>query len=270
MFKSLYRIQEHPDRRFGEAVMNGKGAIVIILILLLYQTVIAEGLSYAIWWFNMLMGTNFGVVELNLAVELATISLLVFFFGRFYWVNLKNFFREFKAVYIWAPIACYAIALAGNMVAQMILMLIRGESQSTTNNDIINDMLLQSPLQIILVTVILAPILEETIFRAGLCRSLTSHKNYFVKAIGFIISVFIFAFMHVYQYAFFATDASGAVYLTFNANEFLSILSYIPMSISLAVCSYICKNFWGSVICHMITNGIAVALLLLMNLAEIM
>lgn len=268
MFKSLYRSQSHPDRRLNETVMNGKGVIVTVIILILYQTVIADGLGYALVWFNQVMGTSFGMVELNLAVELFTMALLVFFFGRFYWENLVTFFREFKAVYIWAPLACYAISMAGNMVVQIILMMIRGESQSTSNNDAINDMLVQSPLQVILITVILAPILEETIFRAGLCRSLTSNKNYFVKAIGFIISVSIFAFMHVYQFAFFATDASGAVYLTFNANEFLSILSYLPMSIALAVCSYLCKNFWGSVICHMLTNGIAVTLMLLMSLME--
>ena len=33
-----------------------------------------------------------------------------------------------------------------------------------------------------------------------------------------------------------------------------------------AVCATVCKNFWGSVMCHMLTNGVAVSLMLLLML----
>lgn len=270
MFKSLYKTHDHPDRQLGEAVLNAKGAIIAVLMLPLYQVVIANLLSFAMQWCNTKIGTNFGTVELNTVLQIITIAIMLFFFGRFYWENLKTFFKEFKAVYIWAPIACYAITMAGNMAVQMILMIIRGGVETTANNDVVNEMLLNSPIQMILVTVFLAPFVEETIFRAGMCRPLTVSKNYFIKSLGFIISVFVFALLHVYQYAFFGVDANGAIYLTFNANEFLSILSYIPMGISFAVCSYLCKNFWGSVTCHMMTNAIAVVMMLLMSLLGIM
>lgn len=271
MFKSLYKTCEHPDRKYGETVLNAKGAIVALLIFIFYQFILAEILSFALSWSNQIMGTNFGTIELNLFLQITTIVIMLFFFGRFYWENLKTFFKEFKAVYIWAPIACYAISLAGNMVVQILLMIIRGgEMQTTSNNTLVNDMLLQNPVPMILVTVIFAPLVEETIFRAGLCRPMTASKNYFVKALGFIISAGVFALMHVWQFAFFATDANGAIYLTFNANEFLSILTYLPMAICFAVCSYLCKNFWGSVICHAMSNAIAVVLMLLLSLMQMM
>ncbi len=270
MFKSLFKTYEHSDRRLGEAVLNAKGAIIAVIIYILSQTVIGEVLVYAMGWSNENMGTNFGSVELNLVLQLITTALLLFFLARFYWENLKTFFKEFKLVYLWAPIACYVISLAGNMAVQMLLFLIRGNIESTSNNNLVSDMVATNPIPMILVTVIFAPLVEETIFRAGLCRPLTASKNIFVKILGFAISVFIFALLHVYQYAFFATDANGATYLTFNADEFLSILTYIPMGVGFAACSYLCKNFWGSVICHMITNGVAVSLMILLSLLPTM
>lgn len=267
MFKSLYRIQQHPDRRFGEAVLNGKGAVVMILLFISEQF-IAMGISFVIACINGYFGTNFGSIELNLLTDLVTLALLIFFFGKFFWINMKNLFNEFKAIYIAAPILCYVGSLFCNYIVQIILMIIRGSAGQTTNNEVVMDMVMEQPFTLVFLTVIFAPVIEESVFRAGLCRSMTASKNYFVKSLGFVISVFVFALMHVYQYAFFATDASGATYLTFNADEFLSILVYIPMAIAFAVCSYVCKNFWGSVICHMITNSVAMTMMILLSLLK--
>lgn len=270
MFKSLYKTHDHPDRQLGEAVLNAKGAIIAVLMLPLYQVVIANLLSFVMQWCNTNMGTNFSTVELNTVLQIITIAIMLFFFGRFYWENLKTFFKEFKAVYIWAPIVCYIMIFVGNIAATMLLSLIRGEMQtSTTNNDTVNALMLQNPIPMILVAVVLAPILEETIFRGALSRSMTASKNYFVKALGFVIPVFLFALLHVWQYAFLGTDANGAVYLTFNADEFLSIISYIPMGIGFTLCSYLCKNFWGSVACHILNNGIAMAMMILMSMMNL-
>ncbi|MDD6396570.1 MAG: type II CAAX endopeptidase family protein [Firmicutes bacterium] len=270
MFKSMYKTCEHPDRKIGEAVLNVKGVIVALIIYLLSNSVLLYGMSYLIGWVNGSFGTNFGNVELNVAYQLITIALMILFLGRFYWENLKAFFKEFKAVYIWAPIVCYIMIFVGNIAATMLLSLIRGEMQtSTSNNDTVNALMLQNPIPMIFVAVILAPILEETIFRGALSRSMTSSKNYFVKALGFVIPVFLFALLHVWQYAFLGTDANGAVYLTFNADEFLSIISYIPMGIGFTLCSYLCKNFWGSVACHILNNGIAMAMMILMSMLKL-
>lgn len=267
MFKSLYRIQQYPDRRYGEAVLNWKGVIVMILVFVSEQF-LAQAISVMITIINANFNRQFDLIELNLFTDLATLGLLIFFFGRFFWENLRAFFKEFKAVYIAAPILCYLGSMFLNYFVQIILMMIRGSAEQTTNNELVADMLQKQPLTLTFLTVILAPMIEESIFRAGLCRPMTANKHVAVKSVGYIISVFLFALMHVYQYAFFATDASGAVYLTFNADEFLFILAYIPMAIGFAVCASICKNFWGSVLCHMLTNGVAVTMMLLLSLLQ--
>ena len=268
MFKSLYKTHEHPNRRIGESVLNFKGVIVTLIVYILSNTVLLYGMGYAIKWLNGNFGTSFGNLELNLAYQLVTMGLLILFIGRFYWDNLKAFFKEFKAIYVWLPIVCYLFAFVGNIVASIILLLIRGEA-STSNNEAVNGMLAENPVATIVVAVILAPILEETVYRAALSRPMTASKNYFVKTLGFVIPVFLFALLHVWQYAFLGTDANGGIYLTFNANEFLSIISYIPMGISFVVCSYFCKNFWGSVFCHILNNSLAAGMMILMSMINV-
>ena len=268
MFKSLYRMQQHPDRQLGEAVLNWKGALVMLLIFISEQF-ISVGVQIMIQLLNTNFGTNMDMVELNLFTELATLSLMVFFFGRFFWVNLRNFFKEFKAVYIVAPLLCYIGCYVLEVIVNMVLMMIRGSAEQSSNNELVIDMLGQKPLMMAFMTVVLAPIVEEAIFRAALARPLTSKRNYFVKALGYIISILLFALMHVYQYAFFLYDEMGSVVgLTFNADEFLSILIYIPMALGFVICADICKNYWGSVLCHMLNNGVSVGLMLLLMLLK--
>lgn len=265
MFKSFYRIQDHEDRRLGEAVLTGKGVFFMLLVWVLQQ-VLAEVMAYFSDSIGAALGMEIGIMELNFAVDIAALVLMLFFFARFYWENLKRVFKEFKAVYIWAPLACYAMALVGNMVVSVLLLLIRGEVQEASNNQIVGDMLQEYPWQLIVLTVAVAPFIEESLFRAALCRSMTARGKVLGHIFGCLLSVGLFSLMHVYQFAFLGTNPDGTVFLTFNANEFLSILNYIPMAVAFVACSYLCRNFWGSVVCHMITNSIAVVIMLLSSL----
>ena len=258
MFKSLYRMHNNAERIQPEAVLTGKGAIIMLLIFLGEQ-VGAELLAKLVSIYSLPLG----LMEINMIVNAGALLLMFLFFGGFFINNLKSFFKEFKAIYIWLPIACYFCTTIANIVVQMMLAIVRGGLQTTSNNALVMELVEQYPLQLILLTVVIAPITEEAVFRAALSRSMTAGNRTWVRVMGFALSIFFFAFFHVYQFTFFATDASGAVYLTFNFNEFLSILVYIPMAVGLTLCSYFGKNYWCSVVCHMLTNGIAVLLMLL-------
>ena len=260
MFKSLYRMHSNPERVLPEAVLTGKGALVLLIIFLSEQLV-ASGISVLISLFQLPLG----LMEINMIVNGGALLAMIFFFHDFFIQNIKSFFKEFKSIYLWLPIVSYICSFMANMVVQMILMLVRGELQNTSNNELVMELLYQYPLQLVLLTVIIAPITEEAVFRAALSRSMTASHKAWVRPIGFVLSIFLFSFFHVYQYVFFATDASGAVYLTFNMNEFLSILVYIPMAVGLTLCSYFGRNYWCSVICHMITNSVAVFMLLMVG-----
>jgi Predicted protease of the Abi (CAAX) family len=254
MFKSLYRLHQNEGRIQPEAVLNFKGVLVMILIFLAEQLG-ADGIAIL----ADRMGYTVGLMELNLMVNAAAMVLLLLFFGRFLLESLKNFFREFKAIYIWLPIACYFCSTLANIIVNLILGMVRGKLQATSNNELVLDMLSKNPLPLVLLTVFFAPIIEEAVFRAAICRPLTAHRNWFVKTLGFGLSVLLFSLMHVLPYILAAADTASAL------DELLSIVVYIPMAIGLTLCAVLGKNYWCSVICHMLTNGMAVGLALLLG-----
>ena len=243
MFKSLYRMHRNTDRMQPEAVLTGKGAVVMLLIFLGEQLA-AEGLSIL----TSLYGLPLGIMEINMIVNGGALVLMFLLFWGFFTENLKTFFKEFKLIYVWLPITCYFCSTIANLIIQIALAFVRGEFQNTSNNAIVIKLLYQYPIPLLLLTVLIAPITEEAIFR--------------------VLSIFLFSFFHIFQFAFFATDASGSVFLTFNLNEFLSILVYIPMAVGLTLCSFFGKNYWCSVLCHILTNGVAVFMLLIAGLVQ--
>ena len=122
MFQSLYRLHQNEDRLQPEAVLTGRGVIVMLLILLSEQ-VGAEVLSLLSDRYHLPLGLS----EINLIVNGGALLLMVLFFGGFFLQNLRSFFREFKAIYLWLPITCYFCATFANIVIQLFLALFRGE-----------------------------------------------------------------------------------------------------------------------------------------------
>ena len=109
MFKSLYRLHQNTDRLQPEAVLTGKGVFVMLMIFLVEQ-LSAEGLSVLDSLFNL----SLGVMEINMIVNCGALLLMILFFGGFFIQNLKTFFKEFKAIYIWLPITCYFCSTLAN------------------------------------------------------------------------------------------------------------------------------------------------------------
>ena len=245
MFKSLYRMHRNTDRMQPEAVLTGKGAVVMLLIFLGEQLA-AEGLSIL----TSLYGLPLGIMEINMIVNRGALVLMFLLFWGFFTENLKTFFKEFKLIYVWLPITCYFCSTIANLIIQIALAFVRGEFQNTSNNAIVIKLLYQYPIPLLLLTVLIAPITEEAIFRAALSRPMTASKRPWVKVLGFVLSIFLFSFFHIYL------------------NEFLSILVYIPMAVGLTLCSFFGKNYWCSVLCHILTNGVAVFMLLIAGLVQ--
>ena len=92
-------MHRNEDRIQPEAVLTGKGVFVMLLIFLSEQLA-AQGISALITLFDLPLG----VMEVNLIVNGGAMLLMFFFFGGFFIENLKSFFREFKAIYVWLPL----------------------------------------------------------------------------------------------------------------------------------------------------------------------
>lgn len=120
-----------------------------------------------------------------------------------------------------------------------------GMEDNNPNNEAIDNMLRQERGMIIAMTVFLAPIVEECIFRGGIFGGLY-RKN---RIVAYVVSIVLFSVYHVWQYAFAAQDLS---YLLF-------AISYIPASFALCWCYENSGSIWTSIFFHMGFNLYALA-----------
>lgn len=100
----------------------------------------------------------------------------------------ENFVYGIKLILVLA-----AIMLALNMLLSILLMLIT-HTQNSVNQDIIRENTMVAPAFTLVTDCLIAPFLEETIFRAGLFTALRRRFSFFLAA---IISSIAFGSIHV-------------------------------------------------------------------------
>ena len=101
------------------------------------------------------------------------------------------------------------------------------------------------------VSVLLAPITEEVIFR-GVVFGTVRRKN---RIAAFVISALIFSVYHLWQFAVIGYSIGTLV---------LYAIQYIPASIMLAKCMEDSGNLWGPIFMHMTVNYLALLVTKLM------
>lgn len=99
------------------------------------------------------------------------------------------------------------------------------------------------------VTIILAPIIEETLVRGLVFGSL--HRT--SRWLAYIVSCFLFVFMHNWQY--FALYPAGSV--------LLSCVPYIPAAIALGWVYEKSSTIWAPITLHALINAMSVGVLTL-------
>ncbi|MGM9586227.1 MAG: lysostaphin resistance A-like protein [Candidatus Limivicinus sp.] len=161
----------------------------------------------------------------------------------------KFFRRDFDALWDrpWACIrevlVCYGLMLCCNLVVNSIMLLLgMGDNP---NNEALFGMAGMKFGPIAAMAVFMAPIVEESLFRAGLF-GLIRRRN---RTLAYVVSMAMFSLYHVWAYAFL--DLKNLIYL----------LQYIPISYLLCRCYERTNSIWGSIFLHMLVNGVSMWLL---------
>ena len=94
--------------------------------------------------------------------------------------------------------------------------------------------------------VFLAPVVEETLFRGVVFGTLREKS----RVLAYVVSVLLFSFYHIWQYAIAYSDASLFIYM----------LQYIPVSFVLAWLYDRSRTIWVPIIFHMLINALAMAI----------
>ena len=135
---------------------------------------------------------------------------------------------------------------AGNIAGSIISSILGGNDSSVNQQSIEYILFSKYGIFMILIIVVIGPILEELVFRKAIHKFLDNFKlpNWLIV----LISSVLFGLIHVAS-----------------AGDFIYIFSYLFMGVALGTLERITKNIYPSIIVHMFINGMATALLILLN-----
>ncbi len=145
--------------------------------------------------------------------------------------------------------AGFAMDYLLSVVATLVLMLVEGFGDNPNNAGIMQ-MADADYGAMIGIAVFLAPVVEESIFRGVVFGSIRRKS----RAAAYVVSILLFALLHVWQYVVAYGDPWYFVYM----------LQYLPVSFVLAWLYERSGTIWTSIAFHMMFNALAFWLLSIM------
>lgn len=203
--------------------------IVVLPLLLPY-------LSYAI--------PGLSTVDLNLIYYSIGFVCCLLLFWRFLHASF-NAAWERPGSLLLGVFGGYAMELALSMLLSSLFIIFGLQSVTSPNNEAITAMAPEGLNKLTAMTVFMAPIVEEILFR-GLAFGALRSRN---RATAWIVSVLLFSFYHVWQYA-----VIDPLYL-------LTAVLYIPASIALNWSYERSGSIWAPIFYHMLTNAVGISAL---------
>ncbi len=180
--------------------------------------------------------------QLNFVYYAASLLLVALLLGRY----LR---RSFDGL-IDAPLRCLSSFALGWLMyfllslAAAYLLQALNVTGDNLNEETVNTLLSSERGIIVAMTVFMAPLVEEPIFRGGLFCGLYPRS----RAVAYLVSMTLFCLYHVWQYAVLLHDAS---YL-------LLAIQYIPAAFVLCFIYRRSGSIWTGIFFHMSVNALAV------------
>lgn len=191
---------------------------------------------------RLLFGESTDVVTLSfVSYAVSTVVMIAVGFRllrRDYDVLYDNMLRIVLEI-----LGAYFAMMAMNMIVVMVIQTIN--PVGNLNNAEVVSMTGEHYGMTAAMTMYLAPIAEEIMFRAGLF-GFFARKN---RMAGYAISILAFSLYHVWAYA--VADPSYLVYM----------LQYVPVSFLLCFVYERTRSIWSSILFHMMVNSIALSAL---------
>lgn len=176
-------------------------------------------------------------------------NVIVYAIGAAYLLlTLRGFFRrDFDALcdrplrVLLSVVGAYWISRFGEVLIALLLEAL-SVTDSNGNNDAVVDMAKASLGPTAAMAVCLAPIVEESLFRAGIF-GLIRRKS---RVLAYAASVLLFALYHVWQ---------SAIY---DPRQWIFLLQYLPASLALAWVYERTDSIWSSIFLHMLINLVSI------------
>lgn len=177
-----------------------------------------------------------------------TVFAIVVFKNEFV-IQFKNFKKSNKTEFINNVVLGIPVLYGASIIGNVLSMILTGDISSSENQIMVEEMIKQMPILMIITVTVLAPILEETVFRLLLFTGFYERGRWF----AYLLSAGLFGLLHVYQ-----------PMLEGNFLEILKIFPYLFMGIGLCYIYERSDNILAPIFCHGIINGISVMIMIFM------
>ena len=201
-------------------------------------------------FFVALLGMGLQWLNWQLDLHLTDLQINVCFFVlncAIVWIIFHNFLlRSFRNIRFWelvqALILGFVLYYVGNILFGLVIGWL-GLEIPMMNNDAVMDLAAENETVMIVCSVVLVPLTEETLVR-GLIFGSIRRKS---RILAYVVSVLFFAAIHVWQYV----GVSGV------EDVLLSALAYLVPGIALGWTYEKANTVWAPIILHMVINAIA-------------
>ena len=133
----------------------------------------------------------------------------------------------------------YGLLMAANLLVSILVYALMPEANP--NNEAILDLAKADRGRILAITIVLAPLLEELIFRGGIFGLLRRWNRW----LAYVVCILVFGIYHVWHYAL--SDPLALLYL----------LQYLPAGYVLCRSYEKTECIWTSILLHMLNNSIS-------------
>ncbi len=189
-----------------------------------------------------IFGFSLSSSQLNLLYYGMGFLFLLCFLNHFMRESFGELLRH-KSDTLTSVVLSFALyILVANIVAIGLSQFL--ENLTNPNSAAINEQTKLNPNTMIVVAVLLAPIVEETLFRGVIFGTIRKKS----RILGYLVSALLFAVYHLWEYML-----SG-----FSWDLVLYLFQYIPAGLILCWCYERSKNIWGSVFLHMFINYVSI------------
>lgn len=226
-----------------------KNMIIGFGVLFLY--LIASAMPYD---FIGLLGINYNNLNIILkqiyllTYEVALTLIIIYIYRKDFIPNFKNFIKN--NINYFKKYIKYWFLMLGLMISSNLIITLFTTTTTSQNQQTIVETLGQAPIYTFIITVFIAPILEELVFRLSF-RKIFAHTN----ILFIIFSGLLFGSMHVLG----------------TLENFIDLLFIIPYSIPGFIFAYVytkSKNIFIPISLHFIHNGIMMGLQIILLLAN--
>lgn len=225
--------------------------VLIILPLYIYcgSLILSALLKFVLMHFPIQLDYLTANAYLNFVMDLAMLVIVFFILKDMIVEQWKDYFKNIKSHLLYGcligPLAIYGLGMIGGLITVAL-----GETSVSQNQNMINMMTQSKPILMIITTVVLAPILEEFVFRGIVFGWLYEYN----RVLAHLLTAFVFAFVHIMM-AIFAG----------NMAEWLQVFSYFFMALPLSYLYEKSDNIFVPITTHVINNLISILLILFIS-----